>query len=130
MPIVGEGVFYHESGIHTAGIAIHPLIYQFIPEELVGGKRRFVFGKHTGTVAVEEVLKKYERDLKNVGISITDELVKKLVDQIKDLREKEIATDQTQSLIKAYYGNYYSLGISEEQLLGLALKTGAKTASV
>src|SRR2546422_1144535 len=48
-PIVGEGVFKHESGIHTAAIAIHPAIYQFIAEEAVGGEQRFVFGDRKST---------------------------------------------------------------------------------
>ncbi|MCB4756866.1 MAG: hypothetical protein LHV69_07545 [Elusimicrobia bacterium] len=122
MPIVGEGVFYHESGIHTAGIAINPAIYQFIPESLVGGKQRFVFGKHSGSVAVEEVLKKHETDLKNAGVTVTPQLVQQLLERVKELREEQIRASQTQSLIHAYYENYYSLGISEEQLLNLALK--------
>ena len=29
-PIIGEGVFSHESGLHTAAILVHPAIYQFI----------------------------------------------------------------------------------------------------
>src|SRR5439155_3062750 len=36
-PIIGEGVFSHESGIHTAAILVHPAIYQFIREQDVGG---------------------------------------------------------------------------------------------
>ena len=60
-PIVGEGVFSHESGIHTAAILIHPAIYQFIREETVGGTHRFVFGKHSGAAAVEAVLEKHAR---------------------------------------------------------------------
>ena len=50
-PIIGEGVFSHESGIHTAAILVHPAIYQFIREDTVGGATRFVFGKHSGTAA-------------------------------------------------------------------------------
>lgn len=123
MPIVGEGVFYHESGIHTAGISIHPAIYQFIPEKMVGGNRKFVFGKHTGAAAVEEVLKKYEKDLQNAGIKINQELISKLIERVKDLREKQIALNQTQSIVESYYKNYYSLGISEEQLLDIAMKS-------
>ena len=30
-PGIGLNVFTHESGIHTAGMLIHPAIYQFIP---------------------------------------------------------------------------------------------------
>jgi hypothetical protein len=36
------------TGIHTAGITIHPSIYQVIEPESVGGHMRFLFGKHSG----------------------------------------------------------------------------------
>jgi isopropylmalate/homocitrate/citramalate synthase len=47
-PIIGHNVFSHETGIHTAGITIHPAIYQVIEPESVGGRLRFLFGKHSG----------------------------------------------------------------------------------
>jgi isopropylmalate/homocitrate/citramalate synthase len=121
-PIVGEGVFYHESGIHTAGISINPAIYQYIPEKMVGGTRRFVFGKHTGTAAVEEVLKKHENTLAKAGVPVTEDLVKRLVGLVKDLREERITKKRTETLIREHYRNYYTLGISEEELIELAIQ--------
>lgn len=120
-PIVGEGVFYHESGIHTAGISINPAIYQFIPEERVGGRRRFVFGKHTGTAAVEEVLRKNAPALAKAGVQITEDLLKRLVGLVKEIREERIAGGRTESIVRDHYRHYYSLGLSEEELLELAL---------
>mgnify|MGYP003694234675 CR=1 FL=1 len=35
-PIIGHNVFSHETGIHTAGITIHPAIYQVIEPEIGG----------------------------------------------------------------------------------------------
>jgi hypothetical protein len=35
-PIIGHNVFTHETGIHTAGITIHPAIYQFLPPAEMG----------------------------------------------------------------------------------------------
>ena len=35
-PIIGHNVFTHETGIHTAGITIHPAIYQVIEPESGG----------------------------------------------------------------------------------------------
>ena len=55
-PIIGHNVFTHETGIHTAGITIHPAIYQVIEPESVGGQLRFLFGKHSGAMAIEAVL--------------------------------------------------------------------------
>lgn len=123
MPIVGEGVFYHESGIHTAGISIHPKIYQFIPEESVGGEHKFVFGKHSGMVAVEAVLNKFRTELEKAGVQITAELVKRLVKEVKDLREKKIGSNDTEEILRSHYQNYNSLGLTEEGLLELALQS-------
>ncbi len=119
-PIIGEGVFAHESGIHTAGILIHPAIYQVIREEEVGGKRRFVFGKHSGAGAVEDVLKQNEKLLKAGGIEITDELIMKALNKVKAIREST-ARDYL-DIVDDYYRKYKNLGISEEQLLELVLK--------
>lgn len=47
-PVVGSGVFLHESGIHIRGLLRDPLSYQpFDPVE-VGSKSRFHVGTHTG----------------------------------------------------------------------------------
>ena len=118
-PIIGEGVFAHESGIHTAGILIHPAIYQFIREETVGGKQRFVFGKHSGVSAVEDVVKKNEKMLKAAGVVITPELCGKVLNKAKELREQNIRSYEKE--IAQYYKNYNDLGISEEQLIDLVL---------
>ncbi|MEK7476918.1 MAG: hypothetical protein AAB152_14945 [Candidatus Coatesbacteria bacterium] len=120
-PIIGEGVYSHESGIHTSGILINPAIYQFIREEAVGGTQRFVFGKHTGTASVEHVLHKNEAALKAAGIAIDDALVKRLTAEVKDLREERMRTGTHERFIDEYYRNYHALGISEEELLHLAL---------
>lgn len=129
-PIVGEGVFYHESGIHTAGIAINPAIYQFIPEDTVGGNRRFVFGKHTGSAAVEEVLKKHEKLLSEAGVEINDTLVKNLAERVKEIREAQTGNGKAGNIITRYYQDYYSLGISEEELLAMALNEKPITSSL
>jgi isopropylmalate/homocitrate/citramalate synthase len=126
-PIIGEGVFSHESGIHTAGIVIHPAIYQFIREGVVGGTQRFVFGKHTGTAAVEHVLRGHADALKAGGVEITDELVKRLTAEVKELREERLRTGTHERFIDEYYRNYRALGITEDELLQLALKGSPKS---
>jgi isopropylmalate/homocitrate/citramalate synthase len=120
-PIIGEGVFAHESGIHTAGILINPLIYQFIREETVGGTHKFIFGKHSGAAAVESVLEKNKERLKSENIEINDELIQKLLEKIKDLREEMIKPEEYIKYIEEYYKNYQSLGISEEELIEIAI---------
>lgn len=121
-PIIGEGVFRHESGIHTAAIVIHPYIYQFLSEKDVGGEQRFVFGKHSGTAAVESVMKKYEKTLKENNIEISPELVDKMTELVKDMREKMIKEYGYEYLIQEYYRNYNLLGISEEKLIDLTIE--------
>ncbi|MFH1258581.1 MAG: hypothetical protein ABII74_01990 [Elusimicrobiota bacterium] len=119
-PIIGEGVFAHESGIHTAAIVIHPAIYQFIAEEVVGGKRQFIFGKHSGSAAVEAVLQGNEKLLKSKGIKIIPELAQKLLEKVKTIREAK--NNDFQEQIDLYYKNYKNLGIPEEELIKMALE--------
>jgi isopropylmalate/homocitrate/citramalate synthase len=121
-PIVGEGVYSHESGIHTAGISIHPAIYQFIREKDVGGTQKFIFGKHSGAAAIESVLARHEKAMKDAGIEITPELIKKLLDRAKDLREEMTPKDGYNQIIGSYYSHYRSLGISEERLIEMLLE--------
>src|SRR5207245_9866943 len=44
----GLNVFSHESGIHTAGMLIHPAIYQFLPPPDLAAEISYVYGKHSG----------------------------------------------------------------------------------
>jgi 2-isopropylmalate synthase len=121
-PIIGEGVFSHESGIHTAGMLIHPAIYQFIREEAVGGTHRFVFGKHSGAGAVEEVLKRHQNLLLAQGITLTDDLVKQALEKVKEVRASMIQDGHTEKTVQKYYQDYEKLGISESGLVELVLQ--------
>jgi isopropylmalate/homocitrate/citramalate synthase len=125
-PIVGEGVFSHESGIHTAGILIHPAIYQFIREEEVGGAHRFIFGKHSGAGAVEEVLQANQERLQAQGLAVDEALVARLMDRVKEERARMIEGGHTQGAIRSHYEAMQALGISEEQLLQMALRMNAE----
>jgi isopropylmalate/homocitrate/citramalate synthase len=127
-PIVGEGVFSHESGIHTAAILIHPAIYQFIREETVGGTHRFVFGKHSGAAAVEAVLEKHADVLGANGVLVNQALVAAVLDRVKQLRESMIATGQHTRAVDDFYRNYDRLGIGEAALVELALESAAASA--
>jgi isopropylmalate/homocitrate/citramalate synthase len=128
-PIVGEGVFSHESGIHTAGILVHPAIYQFIREETVGGTHRFVFGKHSGAAAVEAVLAKSAALLAAHGVTVNEELVARVLDRVKALREQAIATNHASRAVYDFYKNYSSLGIGEAAVVELALEVCASQES-
>lgn len=125
-PIIGQGVFTHESGIHTAGLLIDPSIYQVIPPELVGARIRYVFGKHSGLGAVKAVLNKpeYRAGLERDGVELTDELVEALTLFVKDARQKRTRSDQFTTVTDAYYREYDRLGISELRLVELASTIG------
>jgi isopropylmalate/homocitrate/citramalate synthase len=125
-PIVGEGVFSHESGIHTAAILVHPAIYQFIREETVGGTHRFVFGKHSGTAAVAAVLEKHADRLAAQGVTVNDALVAGVLERVKDLRERNIASNGQARGVEDFYKNYDRLGISEAALVELALELSVR----
>jgi isopropylmalate/homocitrate/citramalate synthase len=124
-PIVGEGVFKHESGIHTAAIAIHPAIYQFIAEESVGGDQRFVFGKHSGAAAVESVLAKHTKTLCEHGVEVSPDLIKRILERVKTLREQSLPEKGYPEAMDEHYRRYYDLGLSEERIVELALEAPA-----
>src|SRR3981189_3060044 len=56
-PGIGLTVFSHESGIHTAGMLIQHAIYQFIPPADLGAEISYVYGKHSGALAIEKALR-------------------------------------------------------------------------
>ena len=125
-PIIGKGVFTHESGIHTAGLLIDPSIYQAIPPEMVGAQIRYVFGKHSGLGAVKAVLEKpeFRAGLERDGVEVTDELVEAVALFVKDSRQKRTRSDKFTTITEAYYREYDRLGISELRLVELASTIG------
>ncbi len=79
-PLVGDNVFSHESGIHIAAILNHPVTYECIPPELVGGTRRLLMGKHTGTAYIDNRLKEHQ-------LEATSKQLETIVQEIKVLGE-------------------------------------------
>ena len=125
-PIIGEGVFLHESGIHTAGLLIDKSIYQVIDPELVGAEIKYVFGKHSGEAAVRAVLEKplYREGLARDGVEVDDELVEAVTLFVKDARQKRTRSDSFLNVTEAFYREYEHLGISELRLVELASTLG------
>jgi isopropylmalate/homocitrate/citramalate synthase len=125
-PIIGEGVFLHESGIHTAGLLIDKSIYQVIDPELVGAEIKYVFGKHSGLGAVKAVLEKpiFREGLARDGVEVTNELIEAVTVFVKDARQKRTKSDSFTNLTDAFYQEYDRLGISELRLVELASTLG------
>jgi isopropylmalate/homocitrate/citramalate synthase len=55
-PVVGENAFAHESGVHVDGMLKDKSTYEPFEPGLVGQKRRFCLGKHSGRKAVAHSL--------------------------------------------------------------------------
>src|SRR5688500_3132897 len=123
-PIIGHNVFSHETGIHTAGITIHPAIYQVIEPESVGGHLRFLFGKHSGAMAIEAVLGRHREELAAEGIEVTPQLVQLLLRLVKEVREKKAMVSQHLDGVRNYYSHLERLGLTEEDLVAYALVLG------
>ena len=123
-PIIGHNVFSHETGIHTAGITIHPAIYQVIEPESVGGQLRFLFGKHSGAMAIEAVLNRHGSELRAAGVEVTERLVQLLLRLVKEVRERKALSSGHGEGIQSYYRHLERLGLTEEDLLAYALVLG------
>jgi isopropylmalate/homocitrate/citramalate synthase len=123
-PIIGHNVFSHETGIHTAGITIHPAIYQVVEPESVGGRLRFLFGKHSGAMAIEAVLARHRDELAAEGIEITPGLVQVLLRLVKEVREKKAMVSQHLDGVRHYYGHLERLGLTETDLVAYAMVLG------
>lgn len=123
-PIVGSNVFAHESGIHTAGIVIDPRIYQVINPKDFGSKRRFVFGKHSGTAIIEYVLNLHKDELAAAEVEITPDLVNHVLNEVKKLREQQAAMRRVEKLVDSIYEKMLQLGISERDVVELAKQLG------
>src|SRR5687767_1313214 len=123
-PIIGHNVFTHETGIHTAGITIHPAIYQVVEPESVGGQLRFLFGKHSGAMAIEAVLSRHREELAAGGVTVTPQLVQLLLRLVKEVREKKAGASQHLDGVRNYYSPLERLGLSEDDLVAYALVLG------
>ncbi len=86
-PVVGENAFAHAAGIHTHAVLKYPATYEPMMPEMVGQKRRLVFGKHVGSHAIESELKK-------MGLKPTKEQVAEIFGQVKRLGDQgKLVTD-------------------------------------
>lgn len=74
--VVGRSAFAHESGIHVHGALRAPATYEpFDPAE-VGGRRRFVLGKHAGRASLRHALH-------GQGVRPDDDVLDRVLDEIR-----------------------------------------------
>ncbi|HKW43509.1 MAG TPA: homoaconitate hydratase [Thermoplasmata archaeon] len=118
-PLVGHNAFAHESGIHAHGVLKHTATYEPIQPERIGRTRTFVFGKHTGSLAVAEKLRSH-------GAKASAEQVSELVKLIKDFAEGRSKSDQ-QAFIMAFRERAERhRGVTDDEFWSLAKKAGIK----
>jgi isopropylmalate/homocitrate/citramalate synthase len=118
-PGIGFNVFSHESGIHTAGMRVHPSIYQFIPPEHVGAETEFVYGKHSGAMSVELALRQ-------AGLDSSPETVKAVLTEIKRIREERAQDTDYAAFRGAYYDHVAGLGIPIDDVVELGRALSAR----
>lgn len=78
LPIIGEYIFSHESGIHVNGMMKSKFAYEpFTPNE-VGLERYFPIGKHSGTSTLMY-------HLKSMGIEPNKEKLQKILPMVREI---------------------------------------------
>jgi isopropylmalate/homocitrate/citramalate synthase len=112
-PGIGLNVFSHESGIHTAGMLIHPAIYQFIPPTDLGDRVRYVYGKHSGAVVIEHALRE-------AGLQPEPSLVDGVMAEVKKLREERAERSDFAGFHRAYYDHLEGMGVSAAEVAEIA----------
>ena len=114
-PLVGHNAFAHESGIHAHGVIKHTATYEPIQPEKIGRQRTFVFGKHTGSLAVAE-------KLRGRGVEATPDQVAELVKLIKDFAETRSKEDQVAFIASFRERSARRRGVTDEEFWALARK--------
>jgi isopropylmalate/homocitrate/citramalate synthase len=119
-PVIGANVFSHESGIHTHAMLIDRRMYEAVPSELVGARMRFVFGKHSGISVIDATLRKHEAELARHGVRLEAGLSKRVLEQVKRVREERARTGQVADAVNQYYENMERLGLTESDVVQIA----------
>ena len=100
-----------------------------IEPESVGGQLRFLFGKHSGAMAIEAVLSSHEDELQKAGVRVTPRLVQLLLHLVKEVRETKAVASPHRDGVRNYYAHLERLGLTEQDLLAYALVLGREELS-
>jgi homocitrate synthase NifV len=101
-PVVGSGIFTHESGIHVAGLIKNARSFQpFLPEEVGAPGSVFVAGKHSGSGAVRHLLA--ERGISTEG-ELVDALLR-LVRRAAEERKRALTGEELEGLYRGLHEN-------------------------
>jgi len=92
-PIVGDAAFAHESGIHVHAMLRDRRTYEPFGPELIGRRRPdFVVGKHSGSSAVQSILK-------GQGLAVDSARLTEILSQIRRRAEEFAGSMTVQDLV-------------------------------
>ena len=86
-PVVGENVFTQTAGIHADGDKKNNLYFNDLMPERFGRQRKYALGKTSGKANIEN-------NLKELGIELTDEDLKKVTQRIIELGDRKETVTQ------------------------------------
>ena len=89
-PLLGEEVFSHESGLHTAAMLDEPATFEPFDPARFGGERTLLFGAKSGAGAARGLLER-------AGVEPTEEHVEALLAEL-DALEEEVGVDEAVEL--------------------------------
>ena len=106
--IVGDNAFSHESGIHAAGVIENSDTFEpgVMTPEMVGARRQFVLGKHTGTHAVRMYLRE-------AGFDPTETQVRDITRRVKDYGAEKKRVTKRELMRFAREGNVFREKVKE-----------------
>ncbi len=123
-PIVGSNAFSHESGLHIHAIISHPITYEPINPALVGQTRKFYLGKFSGSSSIINAI---ETKLKGTNLEIPREIIKKILQDVKNLQEKSSKKDKKRKFKKVKeLLRYIQSGINDEEFFAIVQKHAKK----
>jgi homocitrate synthase NifV len=94
-PVIGKRLFAHESGIHASGVLKNSASYEPFSPDIVGGKRAYPIGKHTGRDSIKH-------SLESVGVDAKKEDLGAVLDEVRSIAERDKKTLNAKEL-KAIY---------------------------
>ncbi|WP_340820618.1 isopropylmalate synthase [Methanolobus sp. WCC4] len=108
--VVGNNVFAHESGIHSAGVIKNPFTYEPYPPEIVGGKRIFLIGDSSGIEVLRYKVQETLNELMDVNIEVdkNDKRLRAIQAEIQKLYNDEkrvscISDEEIMAYVKKYF---------------------------
>jgi len=124
-PVVGENAFAHGAGIHTHGVLADPSTYEPISPEIVGQHRKLVFGKLSGSHAIEN-------ELKRIGLNPSKNQVEEISNQVKRLgdRGKMVTDTELRAIVDTVMGRGFKETVQLEELTVVSGNRVTPTSSI